>query len=361
MIKIDGKNQARSCLPERSEMMCTFAVSTLEAVCRNICSGDITVRDLQMIIERKDHMEKLCSALKSRNLEKRGKEYDSMKAAIEARINEYTVFMNRKNLLGSLCRGITVEVAGVLNVKLICCCIIILLPILILGLQDLRDELDQNLDTARLNSLCVSDGASKMTFKLFKSAIPLDPIKIMYDFISRHHQNDLFHRIWERTSLRAARDIPNLTIQDIVTKIWDPAFKECCRILDSLQDNSMKLREVDDRFSGYDDPNVIQNHLYKLFKGVELCCIRKPPQICPPWIKSAVQRMQEYWTLSRYAKAAQTVLDLRARLGLTGEFSLMETIASQVQSYCTQSVILFYKSSYSLLSLSLSLSRCHPP
>lgn len=216
----------------------------------------------------------------------------------------------------------------------------------------MRDELDQDLDTAKLNSLCVSGGGSTITFKRFKSAIPLDPIKAMYDFMSRHHQNDIFHRIWDRTSIRASREATELTIQDIVTKIWDPAFKECQKILDSLQDSSMKLREVDDRFSSYDHSDAIQTHLYKLFKGVEVCCNRKQPVTCPTWIKSAVQRMHEYWTLSRYAKAAQTVLDLRARLGLTGEFSLMETIATQVydsDDYCSLMNTLLRICSLSLL------------
>ena len=194
----------------------------------------------------------------------------------------------------------------------------------------MRDELDQDLDTVKLNSLCVTDGAGKITFLRFKSATPLDSIKAQYDFMSQHYQNDLFHRIWDLTSIRAAREAMELTIQDIVTKIWDPAFEESQRILDSLQNNSVKLREVDDRFSSYDDPDVIQSHLYELFKGVEVCCKRKEPQTCPAWIESAVRRMQEYWILSRCAKAAQTVLDLRTRLGLTGEFSLMETIATRV-------------------------------
>ena len=114
MIRVEGKNQAHSCLPDKSEMMCTFAVSALEDVCRNICSGDIIVRDIQMIIQRKDHMEKLCSAVKSRNLDKQGKDYELVKAAIETRINEFKAFMNRKHLLGSLSQGITVHVSGML-------------------------------------------------------------------------------------------------------------------------------------------------------------------------------------------------------------------------------------------------------
>lgn len=170
-----------------------------------------------------------------------------------------------------------------------------------------------------------------MVFRCFNSARPLDPIKIHYDFLSRHHKNDIFHRIWERTSMRAAREATELTIPDIVTKLWQPAFTECCRILDSLQNSSMKLHEVDERFGNYKSPQEIQSHIYNLFKGVEVCFNRRPPQHCPHWIISAVKRMQEYWTLSRYAKAAKTVLELRTRLGLTGEFSKLETIATQVR------------------------------
>lgn len=129
MIKIEGKNQELSCLPDWSEMMCTFAVSTLEGVCRDICSGDIKVRDLQMIIERRDHMEKLCSAVKSRNMDRRGKEYDVVKTAIDTRIKEFIAFMGRKNLLGGLCRGVTVNVTGMLIfLKFLITIIIMILP-----------------------------------------------------------------------------------------------------------------------------------------------------------------------------------------------------------------------------------------
>lgn len=112
MIRIEGRNEARSCLPHKSEMMCTFAVSTLEEVCRSICSGDITVKEIEMICQRKEHMEKLCSALKSGTLDRRGEEYERIKAAIEMRENELKAFKNHKSLLGHLCQGISVEVTG---------------------------------------------------------------------------------------------------------------------------------------------------------------------------------------------------------------------------------------------------------
>ena len=106
------KGQARSCLPDRSDVLCTCAVSTLEGTCQNILSGDITVEDLHKITKRMDHMEKLCSATKSGNLEKKGKDYNTIVAAIKTRLQEYKAFTNRKNLLGSLCQGVIVKVKG---------------------------------------------------------------------------------------------------------------------------------------------------------------------------------------------------------------------------------------------------------
>lgn len=203
-----------------------------------------------------------------------------------------------------------------------------------IGLDELRTQLGQNFDHARIRSLCESGGStSHMTFCSFQSAAPLDPIKIKYDFLARHYQNDLFHRIWERTSINAAK-VTELTIQDIVTEIWEPAFEECCRILESLKGRTMKLHEVDDRFKRYSDLEKIKSHLENLYKGIELCFDRSQQSASSPgWIRSAVESMRQYWTLSRYAKAAQTVLELRRRLELTGEFSIMETIATQVRNY----------------------------
>ena len=196
--------------------------------------------------------------------------------------------------------------------------------------MELVRELDQDFESKPIKSLCISTGPSNFDNRCFQSAHPLDPIKMNYDFMVRHYQNDFFHRIWERTAIRAARATAELTIPDIVTRIWKPAFEECCQLLDSLNNCSITLREVDDRFLRY-NISTLKLHLEQLHKGVEVCHGRQPPPRCPPWIDAAVERMQQYWTLSRYAKAAETVLKLRDKLKLTGDFTLMETIAKKVR------------------------------
>ena len=111
MVMVED-DKACSCLPHRSEVMCTSAVSVLEDICKNIYNGGITVRDMEMILQRKDQMEKLCSALVSGHLNKQGAEYERIKEAIETRIKELRAFKVHKDLLGSLCQGVTVTVSG---------------------------------------------------------------------------------------------------------------------------------------------------------------------------------------------------------------------------------------------------------
>ncbi len=149
--------------------------------------------------------------------------------------------------------------------------------------------------------------------------------------MERMYRNDLFHQIWNDATRKASRRKDELTIQDIVDEIWRPAFKECEEtILEGLRDESISLQAVDSYFKCYNDIKTIESHLYRLFSGVELCRGRNPPQTCPSWISAAVHRIHDYWTLSDYATAAETILDLKDKLKLTGDFHVITTIAKKV-------------------------------
>jgi hypothetical protein len=51
-------------------------------------------------------------AARTGSLEKKGEKYQGIKMALDTRIKEYTMFMNRRELLGNLCNGVTVSVTG---------------------------------------------------------------------------------------------------------------------------------------------------------------------------------------------------------------------------------------------------------
>ena len=198
------------------------------------------------------------------------------------------------------------------------------------GLDRLKRELKSDYDSCPINTLCTADGPSRFIYHRFHSAKPLEPIRMYFDFMGRMYKNDLFHRVWNDATKEAARKKDELTIQDIVDEIWRPAFKECeGTILEGLRNGSIKLQMVDNYFKCY-TTETIESHLHRLFCGVELCHRRDPPQTCPPWIHMAVHRIHEYWTLSDYAAAAETILELKDKLKLTGDFHVITTIAKEV-------------------------------
>ena len=195
----------------------------------------------------------------------------------------------------------------------------------------MKAELKTDYDNAPINQLCKADGPNNFLILRFQSAKPLDPIRNLFDYMARLHHNDLFHRVWSNAVRKAAQKKHEISIEDIVNEIWRPAFKECeMTILGGLRDGSMKLQSVDSYFKQYKNSETIENHLYQLYKGVEYCYSRTPPQSCPPWIRSAVGRINQYWTLGQYAEAAKTILELKVKLGLTGDFYEISTIAEQV-------------------------------
>ena len=195
----------------------------------------------------------------------------------------------------------------------------------------MKRELTSNYDTYSVNTLCTADGPSRFTCHRFHSARPLDPIRMYFDFMERMYRNDLFHRVWSDATRKASHRKDELTIQDIVDEIWRPAFKECEEtILEGLRNESIMLQAVDSYFKCYDSIETIESHLYRLFSGVELCHGRHPPPTCPKWIHEAVDRIHYYWTLSDYAAAAETILDLKDKLKLTGDFHVISTIAKKV-------------------------------
>ena len=195
----------------------------------------------------------------------------------------------------------------------------------------MKRALKSDYDSCPVNTLCTADGPSRFIYHRFHSAKPLDPIRMYFDFMERKYNNDLFHRVWNDATKNASHRKDELTIQDIVDEIWRPAFKECEEtILEGLRDESIDLQAVDSYFKCYDNIETIESHLHRLFSGVELCRGRNPPQACPRWIHEAVHRIHDYWALSDYAAAAKTILDLKDKLKLTGDFRVITTIAEKV-------------------------------
>ena len=200
------------------------------------------------------------------------------------------------------------------------------------GLQELKAELDKDYRSCPINVLCTSTNRKGAIEYLFcESATPLEPIMVKFRIMAGENNNDVFRKIWLKTLNSVQKCNTELTIEGIVHHLWEPAFEECVLLLDRIQARTILLSEVDVYFLQYDDENRIIAHLFSLYTGIEMCTNNQKPKNHPRWLRVGVQLMLQYWKLCQYSKAAKVVMDVSEKLKVTGNFSLMTTLAAKVR------------------------------
>lgn len=186
-------------------------------------------------------------------------------------------------------------------------------------------EIDQDHSMKPINSLCVTDNGS-VQINCFKLAQPLQGMLNNYYMLSHRKQSCLFDRVWASALRRESK--AKLTLSDVVDRIWNPVFTECCQLVESVQSKSIKLRDVDQLFRDFKDVRAIRSDLRTLFSALEACYNRKIATT--GWIEISVKLMEQYQSLREQAEAAKIVLDLKESLSLTGDFEIIEGVASKV-------------------------------
>ena len=200
-----------------------------------------------------------------------------------------------------------------------------------LGLPDLVQKLREDSLSKPINSLCSIDSPNSFQFKCFQIAKPLQSILKDYRMLSFHHSSDIFTQIWTSVINNVSKAKVTMTFAEVVIRIWDPVFKQCCELLELVKSKNIKMRYVDEYFKQfYVDMNtqLVYDNLYSLHSGIEACLGRGRP--VSAWIRDSVDLMEQYWILCEQAKAASVVLDLKESLNLTGNFDIIEDVASKV-------------------------------
>jgi hypothetical protein len=118
-----------------------------------------------------------------------------------------------------------------------------------------------------------------------------------------------------------------LTFSEVVSRIWNPVFKQCRQLINTVHSREIKLREVDQLFRQYEQGELF-DQLCSLYKGMEACDGKTVQDT--KWIRTSVDLIKQYWALCKQAKAAATILDLKISLHLTGNFEVIEHVAKQV-------------------------------
>lgn len=182
---------------------------------------------------------------------------------------------------------------------------------------------------AKISTLCVRENR-KIRILCFKSAGCLSDFADKFYLMNHKHSNNLFSVRWKERIKEAFRNSARTspTLADIHSKVWVTAFDSCQSLLEELHDRSMKLAHIDKHFM--DHKSDLEMQLDRLFKGVNACLGKDRSGL---WIREVVHRIQDYWLLCNYQKAASIFLDLKEALNLWSEdFSDIEKLATEVRS-----------------------------
>ena len=196
-----------------------------------------------------------------------------------------------------------------------------------IGQPRLMKELQRNFEEQKINKLCVtssSDGSCSVV--CFPDARPLDPCLDNFYVISFHYSSDIFNMIWQET-LKA---IGQLSFTDIDVSLWRPALQSCISLLAKLKAGDMTLSDIDHQFKlvYFKKRGQLEQDLINLQRGVN--AIKHASASDSNWIWKVVKNIGQYWDLCSYREAAEAFLKIRDTLKLTGNFAIVERLASKV-------------------------------
>lgn len=112
------------------------------------------------------------------------------------------------------------------------------------------------------------------------------------------------------------------TMQVAIKELWEPAYDEFSNDLKSLLDNlRLPLKKVDYIFKGLSSKNELKDQLLLWCNAMH--------EVNKDWITDAAQKLLDYQELLRYSYTAQTLMKLKEKLELTGDFSAVEALISK--------------------------------
>ena len=194
-------------------------------------------------------------------------------------------------------------------------------------MDELIGELNANHEVEQIGELCqIKD--NKIVPVFFKSGHEILPIIDKFYILYSKFPNQFF-LYFLKQSLNTITS-PNLA--NFVGDIWDPVYSQCAVLVESIKNKDIKLKEVHKVYEYIKKKNDIQFQLHGLYSALEKCQNRTPSSIAPPWIIDSISHMDCYLSLCRQSDAAKLILELKSKLSLIGDFSLVEGVEKQVTS-----------------------------
>ena len=191
-------------------------------------------------------------------------------------------------------------------------------------------DLQRNFEEEKISKLCVttsSDGSCNVV--CFPDVRPLDPCLDDFYIISLDYSSDIFNRIWWERVDALCETVAQISFNDVDVSLWRPALQSCISLLAKLESGDMTLLDIDHQFKRiyFKKLSQLEQDLINLQHGVNAI---KHASSDSNWIRKVVNNIGQYWDLCGYREAAEAFLKIRYTLELTGDFAIVERVASKV-------------------------------
>ena len=202
-------------------------------------------------------------------------------------------------------------------------------------MEEVKRDLEADCASRPINTLCKTNKKRNIEFLSCKPATPLEPMMEVFGIMAGE-DSDIFQKIWRKQLGALSKHVISTTevsFNTIVEHLWEPAYGECKRLLDSLRDKTMQLSDVKSYFFEYcgdGSSETLTCKLNKFYSSVEMCVNKCQPNESPPWLRVVIQLIIQYWKLRHDIQAAEVILEAKEQLKVTGDFRLIKSLATKV-------------------------------
>ena len=193
----------------------------------------------------------------------------------------------------------------------------------------IKQELKNDYTKTPVNLLWQYVG-DEVTYKFCHIDIPQEVIEEVFRLTNHEGiSSKVFAKVflkWKGEYLSKHKNCTS-TFKVAVEELWIPMFEEFKKDLGLLHDGlQLPLKKVKYLFNDISDKTTLNKELNKW-----CCAVNEPDK---NWIRDAAQKILDYQELCRYSYSAQTLMQLKKTLRLTGDFNAIEALLpKEVKQY----------------------------
>lgn len=159
--------------------------------------------------------------------------------------------------------------------------------------------------------------------------------KEMIAGLSRLSDSILLRQLWEENGDKALKKTAQkeaqkvlLGVEDVAKLIWTPSFEQLQALQKRFLSGVISFEEVDKIFKVFTGNQKYED----LAKEIRLITLQSGSQVQSPnlSITQRIREIEQYHKLHNCIDAARIILDFKARVGLQGNFRVVEDLHNQV-------------------------------